>query len=158
MCQTPDRDDDGHEVAEIILSEGRDRRRGQVEQLEHYQRLSIHVLGWTLAFWAIVVSQQDPPTRSPWLFVAAILGVLSVPAAACVVIPQDWDGGPDIETMVKGYYKKKPRSDLEHDIIESLKQPYLNNKARLGKALFAVRAQSAVSLLSVVALILALFL
>ena len=150
-------DDNAREVAEIILFESRERRKGQEDQLEHYQKLSIQLFGWTLVFWAIVVSQHDPPTHSPWFCIAVIAGVLSVATTARVILPRSWEGGPDIEDMVKGYYEtNKPRRDLERGIIENLEQPYLNNKLRLDKALCAVRAQSVVSLLSVIALILTL--
>ena len=42
----PESDQDRREVAEIILHESRERRKGQEYRLEHYKKLATQVFGW----------------------------------------------------------------------------------------------------------------
>ncbi len=146
-------DDNSREVSEIILFESRERRKGQEYRLEHYQKLSIHVFGWTLVFWSIFVSQRDLPTSSSWFCVAAIAGVLSLIATAYTILPSSWTEAPRIQTMVTSYYEQgRPRRELERSLMANMEETFHENEARLDKMVFAVRAESAASLVSVVAL------
>ena len=148
-------DDNLREVAEIILFESRERRKGQEYRLEHYQKLSIQVFGWTLVFWSIFVSQRDLPTSSSWFCVAAVAGVLSLAATAYTVMPSSWTEAPRIQTMTTHYYDEegRPRRELERSLMTNLEESFHKNESRLDKMVFAVRAESAASLVSVIALV-----
>ena len=150
----PEGDQDKSEVAEIILHESRERRKGQEYRLEHYKKLAIQIFGWTLVFWSIFVSQRDLPTSSPWFCVAAIAGVLSLTAAAYTILPKSWTEAPRIQDMITHYYETgRPRSELERSLMTNLEESFHKNEARLDKMVFAVRAESAASLVSVVTLV-----
>ena len=149
-----DGDENKREVAEIILFESRERRTGQEYRLEHYKKLAIQIFGWTLVFWSIFVSQRDLPTSSSWFCVAAIAGVLSLTAAAYTILPKSWTEAPRIQDMITHYYEAGiPRSELERSLMSNLEESFHKNEARLGKMVFAVRAESAASLVSVVTLV-----
>ena len=146
--------DNSRKVAEIILFESRERRKGQEYRLDHYQKLSIQIFGWTLVFWSIFVSQRDLPTSSSWFCVAAIAGVLSLTATAYTILPNSWTEAPRIQTMITHYYEEgRPRRELERSLMTNLEESFHKNEARLDKMVFAVRAESAASLVSVVALV-----
>ena len=152
--ESPDSDKNRREAAEIILFESRERRKGQEYRLEHYKKLSIQIFGWTLVFWSIFVSQRDLPTSSPWFCVAAIAGVLSLAGAAYTILPKSWTEAPRIQDMITHYYEAgRPRSELERSFMTNLEESFHKNEARLDKMVFAVRAESAASLVSVVTLI-----
>ena len=147
-------DQNKREVAEIILFESRERRRGQEYRLEHYKKLAIQVFGWTLVFWSIFVSQRDLPTSTPWFGVAATTGVLSLVAAGYAITPKRWTEAPLLQDMISEYYDKgRRRDELERSLMTNLEQSFHKNEARLDKMVFAVRAESVASLVSVVALV-----
>ena len=149
-----DGDENRREVAEIILFESRERRKGQAYRLEHYKKLAIQIFGWTLVFWSIFVSQRDLPTSSPWFWVAAITGVLSLAAASYTIMPKDWTEAPQIEDMIKDYYDAgRPRSELERSLMTNLEESFSNNEARLRVIVRVVRAEGAASLVSVASLV-----
>lgn len=161
MNQPPDTTSESHhgdhnkgEVAEIILFESRERRKGQEYRLEHSKKLAIQIFGWTLVFWSIFVSQRDLPISSSWFCVAAIAGVLSLMAAAYVIMPKSWTEAPRIQDMIRDYYDAgRPRGELERSLMTNLEESFHKNEARLDKIIFAVRVESAASLVSVAALI-----
>ena len=149
-----DGDENKREVAEIILFESRERRKGQEYRLEHYKKLSIQIFGWTLVFWSIFVSQRDLPTSSPWFWVAAITAVLSLAAASYTIMPKGWKEAPRIQDMIEHYYEAgRSCSELERGLMTNLEESFHKNEARLDKMVFAVRAESAASLVSVVTLV-----
>lgn len=159
--EQPDSSSDSHggdqnkrEVAEIILFESRERRKGQEYRLEHYKKLATQIFGWTLVFWSIFVSQRDLPTSSSWFCVAAIAGVLSLMAAAYAIMPKRWTEAPRINDMITHYYEvERPRSELERSLMSNLEESFHTNEGRLDKMVLAVRAESAASLVSVATLV-----
>ena len=156
-------DDDDHsdsdngnrrEVAEIILFESRERRKGQEYLLGHYQKLSIQISGWMFAFWLILVFQRDSLPSGAWFGVAATAGVVAVAVSAYTVLPKNWTGPPQIQTMSTHYYDQgRTRSELERSLITNLEKSFNENETRIAKTLCAVRAQSVASPVSVGALI-----
>lgn len=147
-------DQNKREAAEIILFESRERRKGQAYRHDHFKRLAIQIFGWTLVFWSIFVSQRDLPTASPWFCVAAITGVLSLTATSYAILPKDWTEAPLIEDMIRDYYDAgRPRNELERSLMTNLETSFRKNEARLDKIVFAVRAESVASLVSVAALV-----
>jgi len=147
-------DENKREAAEIILFESRERRNGQEYRLDHYKKLAIQIFGWTLVFWSIFVSQRDLPTSSPWFCVAATAGVLSLTAAAYIILPRSWTEAPRIQDMITHYYEAgRPRSELERSLMTNLEESFHKNEARLDKVVFALWAESAASLVSVATLI-----
>ena len=151
---SPESDANRREAAEIILFESRERRNGQEYRLEHYKKLATQIFGWTLVFWSIFVSQRDLPTSSSWFCVAAIAGVLSLSAAAYAIMPKRWTEAPRINDMITHYYEAgRPRSELERSLMTNLEESFHKNEARLDKMVFAVRAESAASLVSVITLV-----
>ena len=150
----PESDQDKSEVAEIILHESRERRKGQEYRLEHYKKLAIQIFGWTLVFWSIFVSQRDLPTSSPWFWVAAATGVLSLAAASYTIMPKGWKEAPRIQDMIEHYYEAgRSRSELERSLMTNLEESFSNNEARLRVIVRVVRAEGAASLASVVTLV-----
>ena len=75
-------------------------------------------------------------------------------ATSYVILPKDWTEAPLIEDMIRDYYDAgRPRSELERSLMTNLETSFGKNEARLDKMVFAVRAESVASLVSVAALV-----